>query len=209
MEDSYDKRDWYEWKVRFDTPHEIIWKGSDKEEDGVIWVDGVVWEPDGVTLHFDANGGSAAPADLKIPLGSRDKLPREVPTRSGYAFKGWRLEGGDDGLYQPRDTFNVGDEIETIAFTAVWEATSEHPVPEDGEDNVTISSAAVSDGKFTLSFKSDERFDYNLRTNANLLIDSWGIMETRPGTGEPITFEPEIGEGLPQLFYKVETIQKK
>lgn len=201
---------WTDCSVRLEKGDKIAWVAI-AGGGGVVtsWVDGVVWEPDGVTLHFDANGGSAAPSDLKIPLGSRDKLPREVPTRSGYAFKGWRLEGGDDGLYQPRDTFNVGDEIETIAFTAVWEATSEHPVPEDGEDNVTISSAAVSDGKFTLSFKSDERFDYNLLTNGNLLIKSWGIMETRPGTGEPITFEPEIGEGLPQLFYKVETIQKK
>ena len=209
IEDSRDARGWRRWVVRFEAAEEIMWFGRDRGGDGAVWVDGVVWEPDGVTLHFDANGGSAAPADLKIPLGGRDKLPREVPTRSGFAFRGWRLEGGDDGLYQPRDTFAVGDEIETIAFTAVWEATGEHPVPEDGEDNVTISSAAVSDGKFTLSFKSDERFDYNLLTNGNLLIKSWGIMETRPGTGEPITFEPEIGEGLPQLFYKVETIQKK
>ena len=209
VEDSQDARGWHCWVVRFETAKEIMWFGRDRAGDGAVWIDGVVWAPDGVTLRFDANGGADAPANLKIPLGSRDKLPRETPTRSGYAFKGWRLEGGDDRLYQPRDTFAAGDEIETITFTAVWEATSEHPVPEDGEDNVTISSAAVSDGKFTLSFKSDERFDYNLLTNGNLLIKSWGIMETRPGTGEPITFEPEIGEGLPQLFYKVETIQKK
>ena len=93
----------------------------------------------------------------------------------------------------------------------VWTPDQTHPEPVDGEDNVTISSAAVSDGKFTLSFKSDAKFDYNLLTNANLLIkEGWGKMgETKEGTGETITFEPKIIEGQPQLFYKVETIQKE
>lgn len=91
----------------------------------------------------------------------------------------------------------------------VWTPDQTHPEPVDGKDNVTISSAAVSDGKFTLKFQSDERFDYNLLTNANLLINSWGIMETLVGDGNILTFEPKIIEGQPQLFYKVETIQKK
>lgn len=208
VEDSQVDRGWHCWTVRFETAEEIMWFGRDREGDGNVWVDAVVWEPDGVTLHFDANGGTDAPADLKIPLGSRDKLPREVPTRSGYAFKGWQLGSETEKLYQPRETYTAGSEITTITFTAVWEPTGEHPVPVDGEDNVTISSAAVSDGKFSLSFQSDERFDYNLRTNANLLIDSWGIMETLVGDGSMLKFEPEIIKGQPQLFYKVETIQK-
>lgn len=83
-----------------------------------------------------------------------------------------------------------------------------HPEPTD-EDKVTISAAGVKDGKFTLSFASDERFDYNLLTNANLLIDSWGKMEKKTGTGSALVFEPEIIDGLPQLFYKVETIQRQ
>ena len=209
VEDSYYSKSWSRWQVRFDTPAEIIWFGSDYNNDGAVWIDGVVWEPDSVTLHFEANGGTDAPADLKIPLGSHDKLPREVPTRSGYAFKGWQLGSDTEKLYQPRETYTAGSEIETIILTAVWEATGEYPIPVDGEDNVTISVAAVSDGKFSLSFKSDERFDYNLLTNANLLINSWGIMETLPGDGLILKFEPQILEGQPQLFYRVETIQKE
>ena len=174
------------------------------------WVDQVVWTPDGYVLHFDANGGANAPADLKIALGSRDKLPREVPTRSGYAFAGWALAGSATAEFQPRDTFrdDQATKDQVITFTAVWVATGEHPVPE-AKDAVTISSAAVAGGKFSLSFKSDEKFDYNLRTNANLLIDSWGVMATEKGTGETITFGPLVIDGLPQLFYKVETIQRK
>ena len=91
-----------------------------------------------------------------------------------------------------------------------WTPEGSHPEPVDGKDNVTISSAAVADGKFTLSFQSDEKFDYNLLTNANLLIkEGWGVMEKKTGTGEPITFKPPIIEGQPQMFYKVETIKKK
>lgn len=88
-------------------------------------------------------------------------------------------------------------------------AGPEHPVPEK-KNAVEIETAAFSDGKFKLEFESDAQFDYNLLTNANLLIDSWGKMgETKEGTGGTITFEPEIIKGQPQLFYKVETIQKK
>ena len=88
--------------------------------------------------------------------------------------------------------------------------TPDGPKPVDGKDNVNISSAAVSDGKFSLSFKFKEKFDYLLKTNANLLSDSWGIMEIEgTKTDNILTFEPEIIEGQPQLFYRVDTIQKK
>ena len=89
-----------------------------------------------------------------------------------------------------------------------WTPDQAHPVPEPG-DAVTISSAAVSDGKFILSFQSDERFDYNLLTNGNLLIKSWGILDTFVGDGSEHTFTPAIRADQPQLFYRVDTIQKK
>ena len=210
-QDSSEGSEWRCWQVRFETAGEIMWFGRDGEGDGNVWVDAVVWEPDGVTLHFDANGGTDAPADLKIPLGSCDKLPREVPTRSGSVFKGWQLGDDKEKLYQPRETYTAGSEIKTITFTAAWEPTGEHPVPVDGKDNVDISSARISaDGtSFSLSFTSKAEFDYNLLTNANLLIkEGWGVMEKKEGTDGTITFEPEVIPGQPQLFYKVETIQK-
>ena len=105
--------------------------------------------------------------------------------------------------------FNSNDEYcETYVDQMTWVPEEANPEPTDA-DKVSILSAAVSDGKFTLSFPSDVRFDYNLLTNANLLIDSWGVMTNEVGTGETITFNPEIIEGQPQLFYRVDTIQKK
>ena len=82
-------------------------------------------------------------------------------------------------------------------------------LPPGPGDAVKISSAAVSDGKFILSFKSDDRFDYNLLTNGNLLIKSWGILDTFVGDGSEHTFEPAIRADQPQLFYRVDTIQRK
>ena len=106
-------------------------------------------------------------------------------------------QGGQDGDYA---------DIDGIRFVPVGDGS--HPVPE-ATDAVTISSAAVADGKFSLSFQSDAKFDYNLLTNANLLIDSWGVMATEKGTGETVVVDPPVIDGMPQLFYKVETIQKQ
>ena len=96
----------------------------------------------------------------------------------------------------------------TYVDAMVWTPDGTHPEPKPG-DAVKISSAAVSDGKFVLSFKSDEKFDYNLLTNGNLLIKSWGILDTFVGDGSVHTFEPAIRADQPQLFYRVDTIQRK
>lgn len=101
-----------------------------------------------------------------------------------------------------------GDYADIDGIRFVPDGGGSHPVPE-ATDAVTISSAAVADGKFSLSFKSDAKFDYNLLTNANLLIDSWGVMATEKGTGEIVVVDPPVIDGMPQLFYKVETIQKQ
>ena len=103
---------------------------------------------------------------------------------------------------------NFGQPCETYVDAMTWMPEGEHPEPRPG-DAVKISSAAISDGKFVLSFKSDDRFDYNLLTNGNLLIKSWGILDTFVGDGSEHTFTPAIRADQPQLFYRVDTIQKK
>ena len=41
------------------------------------------------TLHYNANGGSGAPADQPLPCQGGLLLPEEIPVRSGYRFLGW------------------------------------------------------------------------------------------------------------------------
>ena len=105
--------------------------------------------------------------------------------------------------------YNRNDMQATAYVTDVtWTPAGGNPDPKPG-DAVKISSVEIVDGSFKLSFTSDAKFDYNLLTNANLLIDSWGVMTNKPGTGKTVTFDPEILPGVSQMFYKVETIRKK
>ena len=170
-------------------------------------IDNIRWIPDehdagtvGVTFRLE--DGSVFSNLTCVAEAAIGELPTPIDD-AGRTFLGWTYQGSviDADWKVPADDDGVN-------LIAKWDS-GEHPVPVDGKDNVTISSAAVADGKFSLSFESNEDFDYNLLTNANLLIDSWGVMATEKGTGGDITFEPQIIEGQPQLFYKVETIQKK
>ena len=137
-------------------------------------------------------------ADAKSDWGETPSPECKLCTGDVVTFRFYvSAQGGQDGDYA---------DIDGIRF--VPDGGGSHPVPE-ATDAVTISSAAVADGKFSLSFKSDAKFDYNLLTNANLLIDSWGVMATEKGTGETVVVDPPVIDGMPQLFYKVETIQKQ
>lgn len=108
------------------------------------------------------------------------------------------------GLYNRND-------MQAMAYVTdvTWTPDGANPDPKPG-DAVKISSVEIVDGSFKLSFMSDAKFDYNLLTNANLLIDSWGVWgERKVGDGKLVTFGPEILPGVPQMFYKIETIRKK
>ncbi len=46
-----------------------------------------------VSVHFDANGGSRAPADQVHLIGDTAELPESDPIRTGYTFKFWSADG--------------------------------------------------------------------------------------------------------------------
>lgn len=76
-------------------------------------------------------------------------------------------------------------------------------------DEVAISGArlAADGAKFVLEFAGDPDFAYELHTNADLRVDSWGLLERKEGAAA-VTFEAPVLPGLPQLFYKVLTVPK-
>ena len=178
--------------------------GSDND---YALIDFVRWEPAvtnamtvGVTFR-DADGGVFSNATYVAgeAIGALPTLKNGEGVDCAWTYGGSAVDAG----------WIVPAAAAGVELLPSWgDVPPEHPVPE-AKDAVTISSAAVADGAFTLSFKSDARFDYNLITNANLLIDSWGVMATEKGTGETVIFDPPVIDGLPQLFYKVETIQKR
>lgn len=70
------------------------------------------------TVNFDANGGSGAPlAQVKYYF-SNLTLSSDIPTRSGYLFKGWSTSAGSlSASYQPGDTYRANS---GITLYAVW-----------------------------------------------------------------------------------------
>lgn len=46
-----------------------------------------------LTITYNANGGSGAPASVTVPYGGAYTIPTEVPTRDGYTFQHWLNSG--------------------------------------------------------------------------------------------------------------------
>ncbi len=92
-------------------------------------------------------------------------------------------------------------------FRWVPEGGTIHPEPTEN-DRVTVSNVSIENGQFILKFAGNATFDYELWTNANLSLPSWGVMATTNGE-EEVIFKPQILPSHPQLFYKVRTIKKR
>ena len=207
---------------------EAVWEVADggRETATCARQSAVYGYPSTLTASVITNSGTLS--FCWLPKGSDGKLlcwidGLESPTYPMDKEAAARLHTGTDGVWSlvttnlvvaPRERkyihlANFDPESSIRVDLMTWTPEGANPEPTDA-DKVTISSAAVSDGKFTLSFEFNEDFDYLLKTNADLLIDSWGVMEIEgKKTDNILTFEPQIIEGQPQLFYKVETIQKK
>lgn len=79
-------------------------------------------------LIFDANGGCEAPADFSYaaPVNSVKchtfLIPKSIPYRNGYIFKGWSLSPDSKAAqYQPESSVNVN--ASTVLY-AVWEKSN-------------------------------------------------------------------------------------
>ena len=93
--------------------------------------------------------------------------------------------------------------IDKITFTA----TNENPEP-TSDDKVTLSDVSFSSDAVTLSFSGDTRFDYELRVNDDLTdADGWELKEKKHGAAS-ISFSCDIESGKPQMFYRIDTVQR-
>lgn len=70
----------------------------------------------GVTITFDANGGSGGPTTQNVTTGAATKLTTSVPTRSGYTFAGWSYGGN---TYAPGASVTLSS---NATFIAKWSA---------------------------------------------------------------------------------------
>ena len=89
----------------------------------------------GVTVTFDSNGGSVVDPQT-IVKGSTAARP-EDPTRSGYTFAGWTLNGADYDFSQPVNS--------DITLVATWNLA---------DPSAILRSAYLSlEGKISINFK--------------------------------------------------------
>lgn len=91
-----------------------------------------------ITVTFDANGGSAAPAKMIKSANIGISIPLAVPTRSGYRFAGWATT---PGACYPE--YVIGQRIVSdisITLYAIWEPiTTKVVVLSDGNGKTLVS----------------------------------------------------------------------
>lgn len=69
------------------------------------------------TVSYNADGGSNAPANQTKWYNDSLTLSSTIPTRGGFAFKGWN--GSDGKTYQPGATYATNS---ALTLTAIWQA---------------------------------------------------------------------------------------
>ena len=70
------------------------------------------------TVSYNANGGSGAPASQTKTYGVNLTLSSTIPTRAGYAFKGWATSSTGAVAYQAGGTYSANS---AVTLYAVWE----------------------------------------------------------------------------------------
>ena len=77
-------------------------------------------------------------------------------------------------------------------------------------DPIAVTAAGVENGVFSLTVPTESGTDYGVWTNADLTVDSWGLMgEPRTGDGNPWKVEWTILPGFPQLFFRAHKVEYK
>ena len=89
------------------------------------------WDPNTVTLAYDANGGSGAPDDQSGDSFSDVTVSDTTPTREGYSFTGWNTAADGSGVDYPADSTYTLPASGTDTLYAQWnqQLIEEDPPP--------------------------------------------------------------------------------
>ena len=79
------------------------------------------WDPNTVTLAYDANGGSGAPNDQSGDSFSDVTVSDTTPTREGYSFTGWNTAADGTGVDYPADSTYTLPASGTDTLYAQWD----------------------------------------------------------------------------------------
>ena len=189
--------------------------GEQKQPDARITITGdttiyAIWEnippqqPTTYTVSFDSNGGSAVTAQT-IEAGQKATKPAD-PTKSGYDFKGWTLNGS---AYDFNSAVN-GD----ITLVATWEQQQVQPtvytVTFDSAGGSAVTAQNIEAGqkatkptdptKAGYDFKgwtlNGSAYDFNTAVNGDItLVATWEQQQVVPTT-YTVTFDSAGGSAV-------------
>ncbi len=104
---------------------------------------------DSYRLSFEVNGGSGGPEEQDFVPGTGSKITDEVPSRTGYTFRGW-LDEDEMVLYLPGDT--IPEDWTNHELKAQWVVTDAAGWKQSGsrwwyqrEDGSYVKNAWVKD----------------------------------------------------------------
>lgn len=114
-----------------------------------------------ITYHDDSGAGQGMPQPSIVDSGDGFTLPATVPTRRGYGFVGWRVDGGTT-IYRPGA--RIPEVTSDITLHAVWSAPVSH-LPAAGEHAdrrlmaaaLTLLVSAMIAGAFLYMSRRDGR----------------------------------------------------
>ena len=132
------------------------------------------WFANEYTITYNANGGSGAPTaqtkthDIALTLSS------DVPTRSGYTFKGWATSVSGSVAYAAGDSYTANEDA---TLYAVWEK-DEIVIPET-DANIVVAGGRCRAGEtvdVTISLENNPgvafmRLSVDYDSNAMKLVD--------------------------------------
>lgn len=126
-----------------------------------------------VTATFDLNGGTATDiTPITKDPGTEIKLPTTEPTREGYTFLGWKVEG-DETPYRPGGSYVLST---NTTFTAQWAKNStitfDYGGVTDVNGNTQIQYQDLKYGE-TYSFPDLENISWNGDDLDNRVMDCW------------------------------------
>lgn len=104
------------------------------------------------TVSYNANGGSGAPSSQTKTYGVDLTLSSTIPTRAGYAFKGWATSSTGAVAYQAGGTYSANS---AVTLYAVWELLGNVKI--ESYSAIRCDSSGNADdegtwGKFTCTY---------------------------------------------------------
>lgn len=107
-----------------------------------------------VTLSFDANGGTGAPASITQDIRSTFDIPAQVPTKTGYLFNGWYTPS-ETGPYWGSDTITLTADL---TLKATWRIKTDnlYLVLGTGVSSFDVQYYNASDNLISLTVTSSQ-----------------------------------------------------